>query len=113
MLRRNVKRFRGGLVFEAHRLAYHSTLGLRVIKKKKKKKSPTTSAWSVLTPALMQDSGWYGVDFSVATPLKWGKGAGCGFARDECVTGGVPVHGDFCVSAGTDKACNFDRSAIG
>jgi len=30
-------RFRGGLVCEAHRLLYHSTLGLRVIKKKKKK----------------------------------------------------------------------------
>jgi len=31
LLRRNVKRFRGGLVFKAHRLLYHSTLGLRVI----------------------------------------------------------------------------------
>jgi len=30
-----MKRFRGGLVFKAHRLLYHSTLGLRVIKKKK------------------------------------------------------------------------------
>ena len=30
--------FRGGLVFKAHRLVYHSTLGSRVIKKKKKKK---------------------------------------------------------------------------
>ena len=30
------KRFRGGLVFEAHRLLYHSTLGFRVMKKKKK-----------------------------------------------------------------------------
>ena len=29
-------RFRGGLVFKAHRRLYHSTLGLRVIKKKKK-----------------------------------------------------------------------------
>jgi len=28
--------FRGGLVFKAHILLYHSTLGLRVIKKKKK-----------------------------------------------------------------------------
>ena len=28
------KRFRGGLVCKAHRLLYHSTLGLRVIKKK-------------------------------------------------------------------------------
>jgi len=35
LLSRNVKRFRGGLVFKAHRLLYHSTLGLRVIKKKK------------------------------------------------------------------------------
>ena len=29
-----MKRFRGGPVFKAHRLVYHSTLGLRVIKKK-------------------------------------------------------------------------------
>jgi len=35
LLRRNVKRFQGGLVFKAHRLMYHSTLGLRAIKKKK------------------------------------------------------------------------------
>ena len=31
----SVKRFRGGLVFKAHRLLYHSTLGSRVIKKNK------------------------------------------------------------------------------
>ena len=36
-LGRNVKRFRGGLVFKAHIWLYHSTLGSRVIKKKKKK----------------------------------------------------------------------------
>ena len=33
----DVKRFRGGLVFRAHRLSYHSTLGSREMKKKKKK----------------------------------------------------------------------------
>ena len=31
-----MKRFRGGSVFKAHRLACHSTLGSRVIEKKKK-----------------------------------------------------------------------------
>ena len=31
-----VKQFRGGLVFEAHRLWYHSTLGSSVMKKKKR-----------------------------------------------------------------------------
>ena len=30
-----MKRFQGGLVFKAHRLLYHSTLGSRVIKTKK------------------------------------------------------------------------------
>ena len=33
---RNVKRFRGGFVFKAHRRLYHSTLGSRLINKKKK-----------------------------------------------------------------------------
>jgi len=33
---RNLTWFRGGLLFKAHRLLYHSTLGLRVMKKKKK-----------------------------------------------------------------------------
>jgi hypothetical protein len=36
-LLKNVKRFRGGLVFKANRLLYHSALGLRVGKKKKNK----------------------------------------------------------------------------
>ena len=34
---RNAKRFRGGLVFKAHRLLYHSTLGWIVTKKKKER----------------------------------------------------------------------------
>jgi len=37
LLSRNVKRFRGGLVFKAHRRVYHSTLGLRVIKNKRRR----------------------------------------------------------------------------
>ena len=34
LLRRNVKRFRGGLVCKANRLLRHSALGSRVIRKK-------------------------------------------------------------------------------
>ena len=37
-VRSEVVRFRSGLVSKAHRLWYHSTLGLRVIKKKKKRR---------------------------------------------------------------------------
>ena len=38
-----MQRFRGGLVSKAHRLLYHSTLGLRVIKKMKKKSECRTA----------------------------------------------------------------------
>ena len=34
-VRRDVKRFRGGLVFKVHKLVYHSLLGCRLIKKNK------------------------------------------------------------------------------
>ena len=37
---RNVQRFREGLLFEVHRLSYHPTLCVRVIKKKKKFSQP-------------------------------------------------------------------------
>jgi len=33
LLYRNMQRSQGGLVFKAHRLLYHSTLGLKVIKR--------------------------------------------------------------------------------
>jgi hypothetical protein len=36
-----VKKFRGGLVFKAHRLVYHSALGVSVKKKKKKESCPS------------------------------------------------------------------------
>ena len=36
LLHINEKRFRGGLVFQAHKWLYYSTLGSRVIKEKKK-----------------------------------------------------------------------------
>ena len=36
LLSRNMERFREGLVFKAHRILYHSTLGWRVMKKKRR-----------------------------------------------------------------------------
>ena len=47
----NVQRFRGGLVFKAHRLLHHSTLGLRVIKKKQKfRRSEVHLVWGSGAP---------------------------------------------------------------
>ena len=50
LLHRNVQRFRGGLVFKAHRLVYHSTLGLRVITKKKRRTSWSSPSARASTP---------------------------------------------------------------
>jgi hypothetical protein len=46
LLYRNVQWFPGGLVFQAHRLSYHSSLGLRLIKKRSRviQESPFESA---------------------------------------------------------------------
>ena len=49
-----MKRFRGGLVFKAQRLVYHSTLGWSVIKKKKKLSVKGVYRWrktSLLKPS--------------------------------------------------------------
>jgi len=41
-----MQRFRGGLVFKAHRLVYHSTLGSRVIKRGRRRYPPKTPQWA-------------------------------------------------------------------
>jgi len=50
---RNVKRFRGGLVFKAHRRLYHSTLDLRVIKQRRRsyRRTRRSSGGACLLPA--------------------------------------------------------------
>ncbi|EDW42760.1 GM23864 [Drosophila sechellia] len=40
--------------------------------------------FSRITLALMEDSGWYRANYSMATPLTWGKGMGCAFAMRSC-----------------------------
>jgi len=45
-------------------------------------------AISPLTLAFLSDSGWYHVDFALASPGSiWGRGAGCPFVNEKCVMG--------------------------
>ena len=50
-----MQRFRGGLVFQAPRLVYHSTPGLSLIKKKKDPPRVVliSIVWDVMTPAII------------------------------------------------------------
>lgn len=40
---------------------------------------------SELSLALLEDSGWYKVDYSKAQGIKWGKGKGCDFLNEKCI----------------------------
>ena len=66
---RSPLRFRGGLVFKAHILVYHSTLGLRVIKKKRRSDPPTLpSIDSATIPTALQRLVFYCRTTSVTMP---------------------------------------------
>ncbi|KAI1724691.1 leishmanolysin domain-containing protein [Ditylenchus destructor] len=41
-------------------------------------------AYSRLTLALLEDSGWYKANYDVAEPLHWGRNLGCDFAMKSC-----------------------------
>lgn len=43
--------------------------------------NPTISR---ITLALMEDTGWYKANYSMAQPMTWGKGLGCEFVMKSC-----------------------------
>ena len=58
-------------------------------------------AISPLSLALLEDSSWYKANFRAATTPTFGRGAGCGFVEDDCITKGkIPDYsvGYFCSS---------------
>lgn len=40
--------------------------------------------FSRLTLAIMEDSGWYRANYSLAQRLDWGRGLGCDFVMKSC-----------------------------
>ena len=40
--------------------------------------------FSRLSLAVLEDSGWYSVDYERAQPLLWGRQRGCQFVRNGC-----------------------------
>eukprot|EP01083_Nonionella_stella_P015131 42353_1 len=70
------------------------------------------SYYSQFTLALMEDSGWYAVNYEYAEPYAFGKNAGCSFLSDECIdksthTSRFPTY--YCHSF-SDNGCNADHS---
>lgn len=74
------------------------------------------SAWaytSKFTLALMEDSGWYKVDYSYAEPYTWGQGEGCSFIDDDCIDNGASNFPQFWCDSSNDNGCTADYVGIG
>jgi len=67
-------RFRGGIVFKAHRLLYHSTLGWRVMKKKRK--LPVLYALSSIDSGVVFRVEVQGAGLGLGVTVRTGSGTG-------------------------------------
>jgi len=61
---------------------------------------------SMFTLYLMNDSGWYTVDFAQADDITWGKYMGCDFVHNSC----SPKYKEFCSTEGK-TGCSTDYGA--
>lgn len=76
---------------------------------------------SRVTLALMEDTGWYRANYSMATPLTWGRGLGCDFVMKSCkewidtkLASGKSIH-PFCNKVKRDPLqteCTDDRTSV-
>ncbi|XP_019856355.1 PREDICTED: leishmanolysin-like peptidase [Amphimedon queenslandica] len=69
---------------------------------------------SNVTLALLEDSGWYRVNFSHGEFLEWGYGAGCTFASNSCFAYNRQSLSPFCnvPQANNELNCSVDRVSI-
>lgn len=77
--------------------------------------------YSRLTLALMEDTGWYRANYSLAQDLSWGKNLGCDFVTKSCKqwmdmkrAKGQSIH-PFCNKVKRDPLeteCTDDRSSV-
>ncbi|KAI0241970.1 Leishmanolysin-like peptidase [Lamellibrachia satsuma] len=78
--------------------------------------------FSRMTLALMEDTGWYKVNYKMAEELRWGFGLGCGFAQGSCLQymqsrraaaqSFLPYCDTVRPSSGGMKTCSLERKAI-
>ncbi|KAL1492801.1 hypothetical protein ABEB36_010985 [Hypothenemus hampei] len=76
---------------------------------------------SRITLALMEDTGWYTVNYSMAEEMSWGKNLGCDFVMKSCkewinnkASRGVSIH-PFCNKVKRDPLqteCTDDRASV-
>lgn len=70
--------------------------------------------YTAMTLAVMQDLGYYTVNFNKAEIMPWGRNAGCDFLNEKCVKAGVSQFPSmFCTEHLPQHYCTSDRRAVG
>ncbi|OAE20884.1 hypothetical protein AXG93_3256s1310 [Marchantia polymorpha subsp. ruderalis] len=69
----------------------------------------TRSVVSAMTLALLEDSGWYRANFSVAEQLDWGRNQGVDFVRSRC----SDWNGAYYCNSTHSSGCTYNREAEG
>ena len=74
----------------------------------------STQYVTALTLALLEDSGWYKPNYSIAENSPWGLGAGCEFINEECIQDGeVPKWGaEFFCNSPEAIGCTPDKQLL-
>jgi len=72
-------------------------------------------AFTNLTMALMEDSGWYVPRYEAAVAETWGRGKGCVFANGHCASHPITFEGFYCQDNSEDGPlmCSADRLGYG
>jgi hypothetical protein len=71
-------------------------------------------AYSVLTFALFEDTGWYTVDWAWATPMNFGRDKGCAFHTDKCIADDKAAQfEEFCTDTTSRTRCDYNHLYVG
>jgi len=70
---------------------------------------------SKFTLGLMEDSGWYDIDYNYAEPFTWGQNEGCQWFVDHCIDNktGLSNFPQYFCESNDDNGCSFDYTSIG
>lgn len=71
------------------------------------------SVLSNITLSLLEDTGWYTVDYSKAEQLMYGMGAGCPFVQSKCIESGVSLYPWYFTTNFNENGCYFDFTKKG
>lgn len=64
--------------------------------------------------AVLEGSGWYTPDYSMAEPIFWGKGAGCAFLQEKCIDENKKARfGEFFCDNRDELGCTFTGQSKG